>query len=134
MNESFFLREETQYVQLFENYDQNLRNIEFAIQNKMVCSMNYRGEPGTRVVPGTRYIEPYALGVDSNGNTLLRAWLIRGVSRSGRINPRLVPGWRMFRVDRINMFNPTLQKFTVARKGYNPDDKNMEEVTFSAKF
>ena len=134
INESLSFPNELMHLALYENYEQNLRNIEFAIENKMVCTMDYRGKPGDNVLPGSRYIEPYALGVDSNGNTLLRAWLIRGISRSGRINPRLVPGWRLFRVDRIRAFNPTLQKFTVARKGYNPEDKNMSEVTFSASF
>jgi hypothetical protein len=126
--------QEPLHVQLFENYDQVMRNIQFAIENKMVCIMDYKGEQGTKVVPGTRYIEPYTLGYDSKGNTMLRAWLIKGISRSGRINPRLVPGWRMFRVDRTHFFNPTMEKFTVPRKGYNPEDKNMTEVTVTASF
>ena len=134
LNESFSLTEELSFVALFENYAMNLEKLEDSIYNKFVCKIDYKGEIGTKILPGSRLIEPYALGVDSNGNTLLRAWLISGISRSGRIDPKLVPGWRLFRLDRIRSINPTLQKFLVARKGYNPDDKNMTEVTFSATF
>jgi predicted DNA-binding transcriptional regulator YafY len=134
LNESFSLTEELSFVALFENYAMNLEKLEDSISNKFVCKIDYKGEIGTKILPGSRLIEPYALGVDSNGNTLLRAWLISGISRSGRIDPKLVPGWRLFRLDRIRSINPTLQKFLVARKGYNPDDKNMTEVTFSATF
>lgn len=126
--------DELVHVAIFENYAMNLEKLEDAITNKFVCRIDYKGEMGTKILPGSRLIEPYAIGVDSNGNTLIRAWLISGISRSGKINPKLVPGWRLFRLDRINSVNPTLQKFLVARKGYNPDDKNMSEVTFSASF
>lgn len=105
-----------------------------AIQNKFVCTIYYKGEVKGIVDDGYRYIEPYALGVNQLGNTVLRAWLLKGKSRRGRIDPKQVPGWRLFRVDRIFSISTSLQKYSIPRKGYNADDSGMTEVTFSAKF
>jgi predicted DNA-binding transcriptional regulator YafY len=119
---------------LNEDYNENMTKLQDAITNKFVITFYYKGERKGVVDDGYRYVEPYALGVNKHGNTVIRAWLIKGVSRSGKIDPSLVPGWRLFRVDRIGMINPTLQKFTTARKGYNSDDQGMTEVTYSAQF
>lgn len=119
---------------LNEDARANMEKLESAIDNKFVCTIDYRGEPKTKILPGMRVIEPYALGTDKHGNTLLRAWLIRGYSRSGKINPNLVPGWRLFRVDRMTIVTPSLQKFTVPKKGYTAQDSMMKEVLHSATF
>jgi predicted DNA-binding transcriptional regulator YafY len=119
---------------LNEDFNENLTKLQDAISNKFVLTFYYKGESKGVVEDGYRYVEPYALGVNKHGNTVLRAWLLKGVSRSGKLDPTVVPGWRLFRVDRIGMVNPTLQKFTAARKGYNADDQGMTEVTFSAQF
>lgn len=136
--EIFALREShevpaNEHVALYEAYSQMVTKLEDAMNNKFVCRIDYRAESGN-VLNGVRMIEPVALGVDSSGTTLLRAWLIRGISKTGRIDPRLVPGWRLFRVDRIRTMTPTLEKFLKARKGYNADDKIMSEVMVSVKF
>lgn len=124
---------ECEHVALYEAFSQMVQKLEDAMSNKFICRIDYRGEQGN-VLNGVRIIEPVALGVDSSGSTLLRAWLIRGVSKTGRVNPRLVPGWRLFRVDRIRTMTPTLEKFSKARKGYNADDSIMSEVMYSVKF
>ena len=119
---------------LNEDARANMEKLQNAITNKFVCTIDYRGDAATKILPGVRVIEPYALGTDKHGNTLLRAWLIRGYSRSGKINPKLVPGWRLFRVDRMTIVTPSLQKFTIAKKGYNANDSMMQEIILSASF
>jgi len=122
------------YVMLYEDFNNVMTKLEDAITNKFVCTIYYKGERPGLVDDGYRYIEPYALGVNIQGNTVVRGWLIKGTSRSGKRDSSLVPGWRLFRVDRISEINPTLQKFTVPRKGYNSQDSKMSEVTFFADF
>ena len=129
-----FVNSDSYDMQINEDYGSNMTKLNDAVTNKFVCTIDYRGEPNSKILPGIRVIEPYAIGVDKHGNTLVRAWLIRGYSRSGKINPRLVPGWRLFRADRITIVTPALQKFTIARKGYNAQDSMMQEVLHSATF
>ena len=117
-----------------EDFNDTMTKLQDAISNKFVINFYYKGERKGLVDDGYRYVEPVAIGVNKHGNTVLRAWLIKGVSRSGKIDPSVVPGWRLFRVDRIGMVSPTLQKFTVARKVYNADDQGMTEVLYSAQF
>jgi predicted DNA-binding transcriptional regulator YafY len=119
---------------LLENVDQTIEKLEDIVANKIVCSVDYKGEDPNDPLRGIRFIEPYTVGISEKGQTYLRAWLIKGVSKTGRKNPRLVPGWRLFRVDRIKAINPTLQKFTVPKKGYNDQDSAMEEILFTASF
>ena len=134
LNESSGVSTEAPYVMLLESYDDTMTKLESAITNKFECTFYYRGERKGIVDDGYRYIEPYALGFNKQGNTVLRAWLKKGTSRLGRIDPKQVPGWRLYRIDRISIITPTLSKFTVPRKGYNAEDSHMTEVTFSAIF
>ena len=133
LNENF-IQKDLQYIQIFENYSDVMDQLEDSIQNKFVCTIFYKGENKSSILQGTRTIEPYSVGVNEFGNTIVRGWLIRGTSRTGKIDPSLVPGWRIFRIDRISTISQTLQNFTVPRKGYNRDDKKMTEVMFSASF
>ncbi len=121
---------------LKENVNNTLimEKLEDLINNKLICTVDYRGEKLGDVLNGIRVIEPYTVGVSENGEIYLRAWLIRGISKSGRINPRLVPGWRLFKVNRIRSVSPTLQKFLIPKKGYNNEDSAMSEVLFTATF
>jgi predicted DNA-binding transcriptional regulator YafY len=132
INESLIISNE--HVMLREDYNSNLTVLKNAITNKFVCTIYYRGEQKGVVDDGYRYIEPVAIGVNKSGNTVVRAWLTKGKSRTGKIDRSLVPGWRLFRLDRISSISTSLQTFTVARKGYNARDKHMTEVMFSAKF
>jgi predicted DNA-binding transcriptional regulator YafY len=125
---------ENVHIALFEAFSQTLEKLEDAVTNKFVCRIDYRGEKVGDILDGIRIIEPVAVGVDTSGSYLLRAWLLRGVSKTGRANPRLVPGWRLFRLDRIRSLQPTLEKFRRPHKGFNADDSMMSEVLFSAKF
>ena len=130
LRESFLKAEEP----LLESLEQTMEKLEDAITNKSVCTIYYRGERKGTVDDGYRYIEPYALGVNQKGNIVVRAWLIKGTSRTGKIDPSLVPGWRLFRVDRISIITLTHQTFTTPHKGYNAEDTGMVEVNFAATF
>ena len=118
--------------QLFENTQDTLEEITAAINNHSVCVIDYKGE--SEIEDGIRNIEPYVIGLNDNGNTVLRAWLIDGTSRTGKRDPSLVPGWRLFRLDRIFTVSTSHETFDEPKKGYNPDDKKMSSVTISAQF
>ena len=46
-----------------------------------------------------------------------------------------MPGWRLFRVDKILSFSPTGDKFDAPKPNYNPDgDRSMSRVIINAKF
>lgn len=125
---------ENDFVMLRENYTNNMSILKNAIQNKFVCTIYYKGERKGLIDDGIRFIEPYALGVNKSGNTVLRAWLLKGKSRRGRIDPKQVPGWRLFRIDRISSISTSLQAFSVPRKGYNDEDEGMTDVMYAAQF
>ena len=103
-----------------------------AIKNKDKIIIYYDGdEPGGR---GLRNIEPVCFGYSKAGNPVLRAWDEEGASHTAYKGEQPLPGWRLFRVDRISSIATSLQTFTTPRKGYNAKDKKMTEVTYSAKF
>ena len=119
---------------LLENNTLNVEKLQDLVTNKLTCTIDYAGTSPNDVLRGIRIVEPYTVGVGEKGETYLRAWLIKGISRTGRINPRLVPGWRLFRVDRMRSINPSLQKFTIPKKGYSDKDSAMSEILFTATF
>ncbi len=133
INESLSFTDQ-EHVMLREDFNSTMTLLKGAITNKFICTIYYRGERKGIVDDGYRYIEPYALGVNSRGNTVVRAWLLRGKSRRGRIDPKQVPGWRLFRIDRIQSISTSLGTYTVPRKGYNAKDSGMTEVMYAANF
>jgi hypothetical protein len=57
-------------------------------------------------------------GRDAGGGELLRAYQLRGPSRSGE-----TAGWKMFHVEDISQLAVTFEPFTTPRAGYAPVDK-----------
>lgn len=95
-------------------------------------TINYQGEEYGK---GFREIEPVCLGVSKAGNMVLRAWEIRGVSHSEKVEGNPIPGWRLFRLDKILTYQPQGDNFTEMRPNYNPNgDKLMSRVIINAKF
>ena len=94
-----------------------------AIQNHEYINIYYTGDNGIQA--GNRTIRPYVLGTTGEGNRVLRAWQDNYKSVSFRmgggrenheywqsdIESKEVPGWRLFRVDRISRVYPTGRKF-----------------------
>lgn len=104
-----------------------------AIKNKQKCIIYYDGdEPGGR---GLRQIEPVCLGVSKAGNKVIRAWDEEGASHTGYLRTQPLPGWRLFRLDKILSCKPTGENFTQARPNFNANgDKSMKSIIIISKF
>jgi predicted DNA-binding transcriptional regulator YafY len=104
-----------------------------AIKKKQKVVIYYDGdEPGGR---GLRTIEPVCFGYSKADNPVLRAWDEEGASHTGYKGEQPLPGWRLFRVDKILSFKPTVEKFNTVRPGYNKTgDKGMVKVIINASF
>jgi hypothetical protein len=104
-----------------------------AIKNKQKCIIYYDGdEPGGK---GIRQIEPVCLGVSKSGNKVLRAWDEEGASHRDYLGEKPLPGWRMFRLDKILVFKPAGENFTEMRPNFNPNgDKSMKSIIIISQF
>ena len=104
-----------------------------AIKNRRVCAIYYDGdEPGGR---GLRVIEPVAYGLTKKGNPVVRAWDKEGASHTSYLGKKPLPGWRFFRVDKMQFIRPTQENFDTPRPNYNPNgDRSMERVFINAVF
>ena len=103
------------------------------IKNKRVCVINYNGdEPGGK---GLRVIEPVAFGLSKKGNAVLRAWDREGASHTAYKGEKPLPGWRLFRLDKMDFIRPTQETFDTPKPDYNPNgDKSMKRVFINAVF
>ena len=104
-----------------------------AIKKKNKIIIYYDGdEPGGK---GLREIEPVCFGYSKADNPVLRAWDSEGSSHTGYKGEQPLPGWRLFRVDKILSFKPSGEKFNELRPGYNlAGDKGMVNVIINANF
>ena len=111
----------------------SLDSIVNAIKNKQRVIIYYDGdEPGGR---GIREIEPVCLGISKSGNKVLRAWDNEGSSHTAYKGEQPLPGWRLFRLDKILSNKPTGEVYNEIRPGYNLNgDKSMVSVIINAKF
>lgn len=104
-----------------------------AIKNRHRVIIYYDGdEPGGR---GIREIEPVCLGVSKAGNKVLRAWDNEGSSHTAYLGDQPLPGWRLFRLDKILSNKPTGEVYNEPKPGYNFNgDKSMISVIINATF
>lgn len=104
-----------------------------AIKNKQKIIIYYDGdEPGGK---GLREIEPVCLGTSRAGNKVLRAWDLVGASHRAYLGKKPLPGWRLFRLDKILSLVPTGQNFNQIRPNFNPNgDKSMTSIIIIAKY
>jgi hypothetical protein len=110
----------------------SIQDIQHSIKMKNVMTINYNGKEYGR---GYRDIEPVCFGVSKSGNFVLRAWEREGSSHSNKVEGNPIPGWRLFRVDKIQSFKPSGDKFNQPKPGYNPrGDKSMTRVIINAVF
>ena len=111
----------------------SINDIRQSVEKKQVCTIYYTGdEPGGR---GLREIEPVCLGYSKANNLVLRAWDITGASHTGYLGSQPLPGWRLFRVDKITMYKPLRTNFNQPRPNYNFNgDKSMSRIIINAKF
>lgn len=111
----------------------SIETVNDAVKNKKVCVVYYDGdEPGGK---GLREIEPVALGKSKSGNLVMRGWDREGSSHTGYLGKQPLPGWRLFRLDKILSMKPTGEIYNTPRPNYNFNgDKSMREVIIVAKF
>lgn len=108
-----------------------------AIKNRTIIIIYYDGDmPGGK---GYREIEPVCLGErrrsDGTTSTLLRAWDIFGASHSETMGEQVLPGWRLFNINKITSWQKTTDTFDEPRPGYNFNgDRTMTRVIINAKF
>ena len=110
----------------------SIESAQSSIKSNSVVIINYDGEEYGK---GYRRIEPVCLGISKSGNLVLRAWEIEGSSHSQKVKSNPIPGWRLFRLDKVLTYKPTMDKFTTIRPKYNPNgDKSMSRVFVNASF
>jgi predicted DNA-binding transcriptional regulator YafY len=111
----------------------SMGDVQDAIKKKKIVTIYYDGDDNGG--KGYRSIEPVCLGYSKKGNLVLRAWETEGASWSEKNEGNYLPGWRLFRLDKIFTFKDTLDKFYDVRPNYNPNgDKSMDRVLVNAKF
>lgn len=110
-----------------------LEDVLDSIKNRKVVVIYYDGdEPGGR---GLREIEPVCIGVSKANNRIIRAWDKEGSSHTAYKGQQPLPGWRIFRLDKILSLKPTGDVYNEPRPGYNFNgDKTMASVILNAKF
>lgn len=106
-------------------------DLQRAIKSKDVIIITYDGdEPGGK---GYRTVYPVCLGRSLKGNLVLRAYEPEGASHSVAIGKKVLPGWRLFRVDKTFTFRRTGETFDTLPPDYNPNgDKLMTTVYINA--
>ena len=111
----------------------SIGSVQDAINRRQVITIYYDGdEPGGR---GIREVEPVALGKSKAGNLVMRGWDREGASHTGYKGEQPLPGWRLFRLDKILSFKPTGEIYNEPKPGYNFNgDKSMVSVITIAKF
>ena len=104
-----------------------------AIKKRDKIIIYYDGdEPGGR---GLRLIEPVCFGYSIADNPVVRAWDSQGASHTAYLGEQPLPGWRLFRADKIFSFKPTCETFNEPKPNYNPNgDKSMSRVIINADF
>jgi predicted DNA-binding transcriptional regulator YafY len=104
-----------------------------AIKQRQKLIIYYDGdEPGGR---GLREIEPVCIGVSKASNKVLRAWDREGSSHTAYKGEQPLPGWRLFRIDKILSSKPTGEVYNEPRPNYNSNgDRSMVSVIINAKF
>jgi len=110
-----------------------LEDLIHAIKQKHRLIIYYDGdEPGGR---GLREIEPVCIGHSKANNKVLRAWDNEGSSHTAYKGEQPLPGWRMFRVDKILSSKPTGEVYNQSRPNYNSNgDRSMINIIINAKF
>ena len=115
----------------------SLDNIQKSIGAKNLVSIYYDGdEDSTSTGKGYRIIEPVCIGTHKDtGNLVLCAWETEGSSYSRGKKGNPIPGWRLFRVDKIFTYNVLMDKFTEMRPYFNPNgDNRMSRIIKIAEF
>lgn len=82
-----------------------------SISERTTVSFHYSGS--------LRTVEPHALGHNRQGRLVLCGWQVAGGSGEG---------WRDFFIDKMERINPSSERFSSPRAGYNPNDSTLTRV------
>lgn len=98
-----------------------------AIDKRVGVLITYNGEDNDHY--GVRYIEPYVYGSTVRNNPAIRAYQYYGDTKKG------VPKWKLFRLDRIESWQPTDNHFDLepkargwAAQAFNGNDKLLPTI------
>ena len=86
-----------------------------AIANRNLIEFSYKEH--------YRLVEPYTLGVNTRGATVLSAFQVGGQSST-----RPIPCWGQFNIEEIKELKITTQKFTGNNIEYRRDDSRMTHI------
>jgi hypothetical protein len=106
----------------------NKESIKTIMDRKRLASVYYDDgeDPGGK---NKRWIEIYCFGTSLAGNDVVRVYQIGGDTKT------IQPGWKLFRVDRMNNLQMLGGNFNSPRPLFNPNgDKSMTQVYKILKF
>jgi len=111
----------------------SMEQVTNSIKNRNIVTFYYDGDKDGG--QGLRVIEPYCVGTSKKGNKVVRAYDLEGASHTAKTGEQPLPGWRLFRLDRIGSYSPDPREtFDVPKPLYNPNDKGMVGIKTCAKF
>lgn len=104
-----------------------------SIKNRQRVVIYYDGdEPGGK---GLRVIEPVCFGYSKADNPVVRAWDMEGASHTAYKGEKPLPGWRLFRLDKILTFKETGENYNEPRPNFNFNgDKSLDDIIIIAQF
>ena len=92
------------------------------MSKRRIMELNYDDEedPGGK---GRRWIQMYCYGVSKAGNDIVRVYQVGGDTKT------IQPGWKLFRVDRMQNLRTLGGTFNEAKPLFNPTgDKDMIKI------
>ena len=83
-------------------------------------------DPGGK---GKRWVQMYCYGASKAGNDVVRVYQVGGDTKT------MQPGWKLFRVDRMNNLRKLTGTFDDPKPLFNPNgDKDMINIHYITKF
>ena len=98
------------------------------MHQKRIMELQYDDgeDPGGK---GKRWIQMYCYGVSLAGNDVVRVYQVGGSTKT------IQPGWKLFRVDRMNGLRKLGGTFDEAKPLFNPTgDKDMTNIYYITQF
>jgi len=98
------------------------------MQKRRIAELYYddNEDPGGK---GKRWVQMYAYGNSLAGNDVVRVYQVGGDTKT------IEPGWKLFRVDRMNGLRKLGGTFDEAKPLFNPTgDKDMTQIYYITQF